>query len=168
MLRKFFRLLDIGLKAIMAIFLFAMMAITFVDVLGRYVFSLPVPGGFEIVQYLMALVVFASLPLTTAADSHLSVTLIPPRPTGAVGFIHRFIVRALSVITLALIAWRMTDQAIQLDRARQISGFLEIPLAPIAWVMAALAALAFLVLLAKVSMPAAGLPAEPETPRGFE
>jgi TRAP-type C4-dicarboxylate transport system permease small subunit len=40
----------------MALFLFAiaMMTITFVDVIGRYVFSSLVSGGFKIVQYLMA------------------------------------------------------------------------------------------------------------------
>lgn len=168
MLSKFLRLLDVNLKVIMALLLFAMMAITFVDVVGRYVFSRPVPGGFEIVQYLMALVVFASLPLTTAADSHLSVTVIPPRTAGAVGLIHKFFIRALSLITLGLITWRMADQAIQLDRARQISGYLGLPLAPIAWTMAALASLAFLVLLIKVITPEARMQGEAKTPQGFE
>ena len=66
----------------MAVFLFAMMTITAVDVLGRYVFNTPVPGGFEIVQYLMAVVVFASLPLTTAAERHLTVSLLENRFSG--------------------------------------------------------------------------------------
>ena len=43
------------LEAIMATFLLAMALITAIDVVGRYFFSAPLPGGYEIVQYLMAL-----------------------------------------------------------------------------------------------------------------
>ena len=51
------------LKVMVALFLFAMAALTFVDVIGRYVFSAPVPGTFESVGLLLGLVTFAALPL---------------------------------------------------------------------------------------------------------
>lgn len=149
MLDRCWRRLDGILKAIMAILLFAMMAITTVDVFGRYVFGIPIPGGFELVQYLMALVVFASIPVTTAADSHLTVALITPRRTGLLGFSHRLFIRALSMIALAVITWRMADQALILRDSQQISGYLQLPLAPIAFTMAGLAAIAFLVIVGK-------------------
>ena len=53
--------LDFALKIIMAVFLFVMMVLTAADVIGRYVFNAPISGAFEIVQYLMALVVFLFL-----------------------------------------------------------------------------------------------------------
>ena len=156
MFGRSWRVLDLGLKIVMATFLFVMMTITAVDVVGRYLFGIPVPGGFEIVQYLMALVVFASLPLTTAADSHLAVTLIPPRETGRFGYLHRIAIRAISALALAVIAWRMGDQAFLLDRAQQISGFLQLPLGPIAWAMAGLAAVAFVLMLGKLAITIQG------------
>jgi TRAP-type C4-dicarboxylate transport system permease small subunit len=145
-----------ALKAIMATLLFAMMTITAVDVVGRYLLNAPIPGGFEIVQYLMAIVVFASLPLTTAADSHLTVSLIGGQLTGRARHIHRVFVLTLSSIALVVIAWRMAEQAAILARSQQISGFLQLPLAPIAWAMSLLAALAAVVVLVKLVAAALG------------
>jgi TRAP-type C4-dicarboxylate transport system permease small subunit len=150
------RFLDLGLKSIMAIFLFAMMVITSVDVAGRYLFNAPLSGGYEIVQYLMALVVFAALPVTTAADSHLSVTLIPPNLSGRIGRAHRIVVGLVSMLALMLIAWRMAEQAQILSRSQQISGYLQLPLAPIAWVMAAFAALAVVIIAVKFAATVLG------------
>jgi TRAP-type C4-dicarboxylate transport system permease small subunit len=141
---------DLTLKVVMATLLFAMMTITAVDVIGRYLFSAPVPGGFEIVQYLMAVVVFASLPLTTAAESHLSVSLIGSHLRGRPQRIHRILVLAFSCVALSVIAWRMADQGAILAGSQQISGFLELPLAPVAWVMSVLAALATVIALVKL------------------
>ncbi len=39
-------ILDKCLMAIIAVVMFAMMAVTFVDVTGRYVINAPIPGGF--------------------------------------------------------------------------------------------------------------------------
>jgi TRAP-type C4-dicarboxylate transport system permease small subunit len=141
---------DLALKIIMATLLFAMMTITTIDVVGRYLLNAPVPGGFEIVQYLMAVVVFASLPLTTAADKHLSVSLVGDQLLGRTRGIHRVFVLTLSSVALVVIAWRMTEQALILARSQQISGFLQLPLAPIALVMSALAGLAAVVVLVKL------------------
>ncbi len=166
------RFLDLGLKSIMAIFLFTMMAITAVDVVGRYLFNAPLSGGYEIVQYLMALVVFAALPVTTAADSHLSVTLIPPRMAGGIGRAHRIVVGLVSMIALVVIAWRMAEQARILGQSQQISGYLQLPLAPIAWTMAALAGLAVIIIVVKFAAAVLGrednVPGHEATPLGID
>jgi TRAP-type C4-dicarboxylate transport system permease small subunit len=153
---KLWTIFEQALKAIMATLLFAMMTITAVDVVGRYLLNAPISGGFEIVQYLMAIVVFASLPLTTAADSHLTVSLVGDQLTGRARRIHRVFVLTLSSIALVVIAWRMAEQAAILARSQQISGFLQLPLAPIAWVMSLLAALAAVVVLVKLVAAALG------------
>ena len=38
------------------------MVLTFADVLGRYVFSSPLRGSVELIEYAMALVIFTALP----------------------------------------------------------------------------------------------------------
>jgi TRAP-type transport system small permease protein len=144
------RVLEIAMNTIMAVLLFAMMTITAVDVFGRYVLNSPVPGGFELVQYLMAVVIFASLPLTTAAERHLSVSLVGGRLRGRWRNIHRAIVLSVSFIALAVISWRMALQAETLVRSKQVSGYLQLPLGPIAWMMAALATLAAVIAFAKL------------------
>jgi len=53
-LRRFIAALQAGLSATSAGVLFLMMAITAVDVTGRYVFNKPLPGGFEMTELLLA------------------------------------------------------------------------------------------------------------------
>ena len=151
MIKRCWRRLEFGLKVIMAIFLFVMMALTAADVVCRYFFNAPISGAFEIVQYLMAIVVFTGLPVTTASDGHLAVSLIPRTMGGRIGRLHRIFVRLLSSVALLLIAWRMTVQAQILDGSQAISGYLQLPLAPIAAVMAFFAFLAFLIIAAKLA-----------------
>ena len=143
------RYVEHAMNGIMAILLFGMMTITACDVIGRYLLNAPIPGGFEIVQYLMAVVIFASLPLTTAAERHLTVSVLENRFRGTTRHVYRIVMLMISLIALAVIAWRMGVQADVLGRSQQVSGFLQLPLAPVAWTMTALAALAALVAAVK-------------------
>lgn len=156
----------------MAVFLFVMMALTAADVFGRYVLDAPISGAFEIVQYLMAIVVFAALPVTTASDSHLSVSLIPTTLRGPIWRAHRIFIRLVSAMALLLIAWRMASQAQILASSQQVSGYLEFPLAPVAAVMAVFASLAFLIIVVQLATAVLGHDAparddEPSAP-GYE
>jgi TRAP-type C4-dicarboxylate transport system permease small subunit len=165
------RYVELAMNGIMAILLFAMMTITAADVIGRYLFNAPVPGGFEIVQYLMAIVIFASLPLTTAAERHLTVSVLENRFRGITRHIYRIVMLLISLIALGVIAWRMGVQAEVLGRSQQVSGFLQLPLAPIAWTMTALAALAALVAAVKLAAVLIGRSAAmnaPSTPGGID
>jgi TRAP-type C4-dicarboxylate transport system permease small subunit len=165
------RYVELAMNGIMAILLFAMMTITAADVIGRYLFNAPVPGGFEIVQYLMAIVIFASLPLTTAAERHLTVSVLENRFRGITRHIYRIVMLLISLIALGVIAWRMGVQAEVLGRSQQVSGFLQLPLAPIAWTMTALAALAALVAAVKLAAALIGRSAAtnaPSTPGGID
>jgi TRAP-type C4-dicarboxylate transport system permease small subunit len=168
MVQRWWRRFAIGLEGVMAILLFVMMMLTAADVIGRYLLDAPIPGGFEIVQYLMALVIFAGLPLTTAADSHLSVSLLSAALRGAVGRAHQIYVRLFSTVALVFIAWRMADEALILDQSEQVSGYLQFPLWPIAAVMAALASLAVLVIVVKLVLAVLGRDAPGRAPRGID
>ena len=54
----------------------AMALITFVEVFGREVLSAPIPGGYEIIQVLMTVGVFFSLPLVALRKGHVTVDLL--------------------------------------------------------------------------------------------
>ncbi len=54
------------LTGIIAVVLFFMMLITVIDVIGRSFFHAPFPGTSEIVEVLMALTIFAAVPLVSA------------------------------------------------------------------------------------------------------
>lgn len=145
------------LKAIMAIVMFAMMTITAADVAGRYLFNYPVHGGFEIVQYLMAFIVFASLPLVSATGSHLSVSMFEGRLRGRALRIHRVYTLLFSLAGLVVLAWRMGLQGQLLSQSQQVSGFLAFPLAPIAWALTVFAWLAVAVVVIMLARAFMGL-----------
>jgi TRAP-type C4-dicarboxylate transport system permease small subunit len=52
-----------------------MVALTFVDVLGRRLFNTPVFGANDLTEHLMAIIIFSGLPVLTARRAHLSVDL---------------------------------------------------------------------------------------------
>src|SRR3990170_6620609 len=56
--------------------LMAMMCLTFVDVVARYVFNRPIRGAFEVTELLLLVLIFAGLPLVSHADEHVTMDFI--------------------------------------------------------------------------------------------
>lgn len=65
----------LGIEALLILFLFSMVALTFADVLGRRLFGTPIYGAHDVTEHLMAMIVFCGLPLLTSARGHLCVDL---------------------------------------------------------------------------------------------
>lgn len=140
-------LLDKGLMFIVALVMFGMMAVTFVDVLGRYVFSAPIPGGFEIIQFMMPLAMFGALPVITRSESHIVISVISGLLTKRAAWIQRFCILILSAVVNAGIAYIMWLQGVELAEAQQISGFLEWSFAPPAYLISGLSAVTVVIVL---------------------
>lgn len=139
--------LDRALSALIALVLFAMMTLTAIDVIGRYVLSRPVPGAYEISQFLLALMIFAALPIVTREQSHITVSLFEGALSGIAKRVQRILVHIVSGVAIGVIGWQMFSLGGRLTRGRAATGFLEWPIAPIAYVMCALSAVALIVLL---------------------
>jgi len=163
-IRQVDRTLERALSWSMALLLFAMMAVTTIDVLGRYLFSSPIPGGYEMVQFMMALVVFCSLPITTRQDSHLTVSIISGNLKGGTARMHRLFVLLVSLAGTIVIAWRTWDQGAILTQSKQVSNLLEWPLGPIAYAMAVFAWLTVAILVAMIIAALCGRDAGPSVP----
>jgi TRAP-type C4-dicarboxylate transport system permease small subunit len=151
------------LAPIAALALFLMMALTIVEVVGRYFLALPVTGGEEIKAFLLGFTVFAALPLVTAAERHIAVRSLANLLRGRAARVQHAVVRAGAVLGLAFIAALVFDQARALDAAGTLTDFLDLPMAPAIYafaVLAAAAALAALALFAKrpptLSLPLKG------------
>jgi TRAP-type C4-dicarboxylate transport system permease small subunit len=139
-----------ALAGAVALVLFAMMLLTVVDVVGRYVLHRPVAGSFELMQFMLAVLVFTALPLVTVDRAHITVSLFESTG-GWPGRALRLFVLALSAMALALIAGRMWKQGDLLRETQAITGYLFWPIAPIAYFASALSALALVLLLAEGS-----------------
>ena len=144
------------LALIMAVVLFAMMSLVTVDVFGRYLFNTPVKGGFEIVQFMLAVVIFVSLPLITWENGHVTVSIFEGFFERRFTQIQKIFVLLVSALSLTLITWRMWAQGNDLVEGQQITGFLEWPIAPIAYFMSGLTAIALAIVLVLIVMALAG------------
>ncbi|MXN65474.1 TRAP transporter small permease subunit [Stappia sp. GBMRC 2046] len=129
-----------GLRIIAGLLILIMMAVTFVDVIGRYVFSSPLPGAFELTEVLLGLVIFAGLPLVTLREEHVTVDLVTSRVPN---FIRQWLLKFAHVVTAAVLivlAWRLGIIARDLSAYGDATVFLRLPLGPVAGIMAALCA----------------------------
>lgn len=56
--------------------LFLMMALTFINVMMRYVLRQPISGAFELMSYMMGMLVFMALVLVAARSDHVRLSLL--------------------------------------------------------------------------------------------
>lgn len=137
-----------ALKATVATVLFAMAAITFVDVIGRYVFNAPIPGTFEIVGLLLGVVTFSALPLVTRDQAHITVDLFDSFIKGGFRKVRQFVILAGSAAVTAFFAERLLATAIDEYRADYVTEYFGITRAPLLIVLSLLCLVTCLILVA--------------------
>ena len=120
-----------ALKLIAAIMMFAMAALTFADVLGRYVFSAPIQGTFEIVGLLLGVVTFSALPLITYERAHITVDLFDSFIRGKFRFVQQFATLLGSACVVAFIAERFIAAGIDETEAQYVTEDLGLSRAPL-------------------------------------
>ena len=129
--------------------LFAMMLLTFVDVVARYVFNRPVRGAFEVTELMLLVLIFAGLPLVSYADEHVTMDFIDR----LVGRATRAgLERGVHVVTTAimlLLAWLVWLKADRIWGYRDATDVLRIVYGPFVYFMAVMIALTGLIHLVK-------------------
>jgi TRAP-type C4-dicarboxylate transport system permease small subunit len=140
-------ILDKCLMMIIAVVMFSMMAVTFIDVTGRYVFNTPIPGGFELIQFLMPLAMFGALPVITRLEEHIVISVLE----GVLGsrgvWIQRFLVLIGCAVVNTGISYVMWLQGVEFIESQQMSGFLEWSFAPPAFIISGLSALTVVIII---------------------
>jgi TRAP-type C4-dicarboxylate transport system permease small subunit len=154
------------LEAVISLCLLAMVAVTVIDVAGRYFFNAPLSGGYEMSELLMGLTVFAALPLASRAESHLAIGLLTDRLTGNARRWHRIVILFISALGLGFIGWRMGVQAMIVKGSMASTGSLQIPLWPGAAVMSALGWLSCIVTTALLVRALAGFDRDAHAAKG--
>lgn len=117
------------LKWIVSLLLFMMMAITFVDVIGRYILNAPVFGAAEMIQFLLAGTVFSGLILLSHDDKHVAVELFAPALRARLGRLHDFVVGFFSIFGLVVIGVELTRITLHALEIGRLTIVLEWPLA---------------------------------------
>ena len=141
---------DVVLGAAAAGILLAMMALTVVDVVARYVFSRPVRGAFEVTELMLLVLIFAGLPLVSFSDEHAVMDfidrLLGPR---AQVWLER-LVQAACAAFLFLLTWLVWRKADRIWAYRDATDVLRIVYGPFVYFMAVTLGLAGAIHLYKV------------------
>ncbi len=132
-----------------ALAMFAMMALTLVDVLGRYLFSSPVTGAYELTELLLAAVIFLGLPLVTIDEEHIAVDLLDAAFSDRVRAVQTWLIRLINIAAFGIFAWLLWENAFKVLRYEDTTSALEIPYAWLGFLMAITTSFATLMLAIK-------------------
>ncbi|MGE0097190.1 MAG: TRAP transporter small permease [Hydrogenophaga sp.] len=136
--------------------LFILMVVVFVDVVGRNLFNRPLPWGTELLEVVLAVLIFALYPVLALRSSHITVDLIPlPRALRAP---QRALAGLVGATLFGVIAFCTARQAIRSAGYGDASPLLQIPTAYVLWGMCALSVVSAFAFLAAVprKVPAQG------------
>jgi TRAP-type C4-dicarboxylate transport system permease small subunit len=155
-----------GLMAAMA--LFAIMWLTLVDVTGRRFFNHSVPGGLEITEILMVIVIFGALPMVSWRNEHVVFDSLDAFLPEWVRGIQARLVNLVCAAAFGFLAYLMTTRAARFAEYGDTTVHLQLAIAPVAWMMAlflfltALVHLLFVFVVVPVSSPHHPAPADVE------
>jgi TRAP-type C4-dicarboxylate transport system permease small subunit len=148
--RSWERRAEAGLGVTASAILFAMMLLTFVDVVARYVFNRPLRGAFEVTELMLLVLIFAGLPLVSYADEHVTMDFIDRLlgPRARAGLTR--VVDAVAAAVMLLLAWLVWLKADRIWAYRDATDVLRIVYGPFVYLMAVMIGLAGLIHLVRV------------------
>ena len=147
---------EIIVGIVAAMLLFLLMAITFVDVIGRNLLNRPLIGASEFTEILLACIIFLMLPQVALRQQHIVIDLVDSA-IGRVGKIVFDIIAALfSTAMFTLIAWQLWILGDKAAGYADATPSLGIPLAPVFYFVAILAGINVLAFLLTIPAIIAG------------
>lgn len=133
---------------IAAIVLLVLVALTCIDVIGRYFFNSPLNGAVELVEICMGAITFFSFPLMFLRNDHIIVDLIPQFRRGHLGWITSIIFLAVILFISIKLGLRVFDYAARAFEDGDVTEYLLIPRYPIVgFITAAIFSVAAITLL---------------------
>ncbi|MBW2030978.1 MAG: TRAP transporter small permease [Deltaproteobacteria bacterium] len=107
-----------------------LMILTGIDVTMRYVFNAPIPGSFEITQYVLPVVIAFGMAKCSLENGHVSVELLISRLPGRMRAFMKSIAYLLFTVLYGLITWQSLLRALGMKQTGQTSEVLAIPVYP--------------------------------------
>ena len=135
---RFARACDFALATVAGSLLFAMMTLTFVDVVLRYFFNMPIKGGFEITEMMMAVLIFAGLPLVSRKNEHVTIDAFDRFFPVSMRRVLHVIIHLVCAAALVGMAWLLYRKAASFAEIGDVTQTLKFPIAPFVYLMAGL------------------------------
>ena len=147
------RRVDAALGVAASAILFSMMALTFVDVVARYLFNRPLRGAFEVTELMLLVLIFAGLPLVSHADEHVTMDFIDHMLGARARQALVRLVHTLCAAIMFFLLWQVWLKAGTLAGYGDTTDVMRIPVAPFVYFMAAMIGLTGLVHVFKIFVP---------------
>lgn len=153
MFQTFEKLLRWSTGLISAMALFTIMWLTLIDVTGRKFFDHSVPGGLELTEVLMVVVIFGALPLVSWRGEHVVFDSLDHLIPDWIKSIQDRLVELVSAATFGGLAWLLVLRAQRFAEYGDTTVYLQFSIAPVAWLMAGLLFITAMVHLLFVFFP---------------
>ncbi len=143
----FLNLLHRLFEPLVSVALFFMMALTFADVISRYLFNSPIVGALELTEFSMAIVIFLGLVLLTSQEGHVTVDLLDSFVPDKIKPIQKVMINLINLAVLVVISWQLWIKAKDAAEYGDRTEYLYMPLAPLIQFMSIMTGVAGLILL---------------------
>jgi TRAP-type transport system small permease protein len=131
----------------------SMMLLTTVDVFLRYVLSKPLSGAFETTEIMLAMLIFAGLPIVSDTRQHIVIDTLEGYMSRGVRRALDALANAISMVVFGSVSYLLFKRALRMMADGDTTSVLKLPLYPVVYFMAALLLVTALVHLALMFSP---------------
>lgn len=121
-------LLAFILNLMASLALMALMIITCIDVIGRYVFNKPLTGGTELIELGLAVSIFTVLPVISWRNEHIVVDMLDSYFSPLLHFLKNSLINLVSAMALFFLGQRLQVLGNRSLEYEETTEFLLIPL----------------------------------------
>ncbi|MBW1716092.1 MAG: TRAP transporter small permease [Deltaproteobacteria bacterium] len=125
--RKGIQRADFYICSVGMVLLIPMMLITAGDIIGRAVWSRPIPGAVELSSYMLAVFILLGVAYTHQVKGHVRVTMLVSRLPERAGLLLDAMTTILSLFMISILAWQGWVVGIE---ERTVSDMLRVPQLP--------------------------------------
>ena len=147
------KLLDFLCGLLSGVALFAIMALTFFDVLGRKLLSNSITGSLEMTELLMVVVIFGALPLVSRRGEHVEFDSLDPYLPAWLRRVQAVLINLFCGALLLGLAWLMWRTGAQFSANGETTAQLHLAKAPFIYGMAVLCGITGIVHLVLMGKP---------------
>ena len=122
--------LRFALGTLAGVALFAMMTLTFLDVVGRKVFNHSIIGSVELTELMMMALIFCAMPVVSLAGGHVIFDLLDSVLPERIKRWQAAVANLICCLLLGVSGWFVLNRAMRTHAMGDITAQLAIPLAP--------------------------------------
>ena len=147
-----------ALAVVSGLILLALIGLTFVDVILRYIFSSPILGAKDLLEMGMVVVISLAFPFTWRIGGHIVVDLIPDYGVKVLTTLRDVVVRLIGIEIFRHLAWNAWIRAGDAKLFNEATNMIEVPFRPFFWVLSIAAGFQAVVLCVEGARIVVGLP----------